>query len=192
LKGSAGVDNLNGGTGNDLLDGGTENDVLDGGNGNDRLIGGTGNDNLQGGAGADNLNGGDGQDVLNGGTENDILSGGVGNDVLTGGAGMDIFKLASALGVDKITDFNVTDDTIQLDHLAFTDLTALGNLTADMFHAGAGVTSAADSNDYLNYNTSTGVLFYDAGGNTAGSAAPVQIAVLGAHLHLTNADFTVI
>ena len=51
-------------------------------------------------------------------------------------------------------------------------------------------TVAADANDYLVYNQATGALFYDADGNGAGAA--VQIALLGTHPVLTNADFVVI
>jgi Ca2+-binding RTX toxin-like protein len=53
-------------------------------------------------------------------------------------------------------------------------------------------TSAADVDDFIVYNNSTGALFYDADGNGAGVA--VQIALLGVTTHpaLTNADFVVI
>jgi Ca2+-binding RTX toxin-like protein len=87
--------------------------------------------------------------------------------------------------MDTITDFNVLDDTIQLENAIFTKLTSTGRLNAGNF-----VTDRPrDSNDYIIYNSKTGGLSYDADGN--GAAAAVQIAVLGTGLALTNADFIV-
>ena len=84
------------------------------------------------------------------------------------------------------------DDTIQLENsvytqLTTTDLTETGVLNADNFKIG---TVAADANDYVIYDSSTGALFYDANGSDAGGAT--QIALLGAGLALTYADFIVI
>ncbi|WP_127112547.1 DUF4214 domain-containing protein [Shimia sediminis] len=49
---------------NDILTGGSQDDVLSGGDGNDTLIGGEGEDTLMDGRGADVLYGGDGADVF--------------------------------------------------------------------------------------------------------------------------------
>ncbi|WP_246171468.1 Ig-like domain-containing protein [Sphingobium limneticum] len=106
LNGTAGEDKLSGGLGNDTLNGLDGHDILDGGIGNDKLYGGAGNDVLFGSLGNDMLNGGDG---------NDILFGGLGDDVLTGGKGMDVFHFGRLDGNDKITDFDVTQDSIVLD-----------------------------------------------------------------------------
>jgi serralysin len=149
---------------------------------------------LNGGAGNDILNGLSGNDKLIGGTGNDTLNGGLGNDVLTGDKGKDIFQLANALStsnnIDRITDFVSADDTIQLENKVFTALNKAGVLAADMFRSGAGISTAADANDYLLYNSTDGKLYYDADGNL--SIAPVQIALLGTGLALTNTDFAVI
>ncbi|MGD9971052.1 MAG: hypothetical protein AB7S65_11425 [Sulfuricurvum sp.] len=53
-------------------------------------------------------------------------------------------------------------------------------------------TRVQDSNDYIVYNSDTGVFGYDADGS--GSGAAIQIAVLGTTTHptLTNTDFVVI
>jgi hypothetical protein len=53
--------------------------------------------------------------------------------------------------------------------------------------------TAADANDYLIYNTTTGKLYYDADANNT-ATAPVQIALIGTsqHASLTTADFVVI
>jgi Ca2+-binding RTX toxin-like protein len=125
---------------------------------------------------------------------NDTLVGGLGNDTLNGGAGLDVFLFNTALGaanVDAVQDFAVVDDTIWLENAVFTALVAAGPLAAGQLRAGAGVTTAADGNDFVLYNSSTGALYYDADGdgNTAGS---MQFALLGAGLGLTVADFVVV
>jgi len=175
--------------GNDTLVGTAGDDVIRGLAGDDVLQGVAGKDSLYGGVGNDTLFGGDGNDALYGRDGDDTLIGGKGDDLLRGGAGSNTFIFNSPLraGVDKITGFKPTDDTIQLDNGIFTRLTASGELSADYFIIAA---SAADSDDYLIYHKVTGTLFYDADGNGAGEA--VQIATLGVNLALTNADFVVI
>lgn len=154
------------------------------------LTGNTSNNALTGNEGNNILNGAVGRDSLFGGSGDDVLLGGTGNDILSGGAGADIFKFDAALTAnsDKITDFVVADDTIQLDHAVFTKLTTTGVLNINNF---VSATKAVDSNDYLVYNKATGALFYDADGSGT-SADGIQIALLGVNLALTNADFFVI
>jgi len=97
--------NINGTNGNDNLIGTNGSDNISGLDGDDALTGRQGNDILVGGGGSDNLSGGKGFDTLNGG---------LGNDNLVGGAGNDLFVLGAALGVDTISDFTKSQDTIQL------------------------------------------------------------------------------
>ena len=160
----------------------------------DNLAGSTFNDSLTGNTDANNLNAGAGNDLLSGGLGNDTLTGGLGNDTLFVGLGSDIVRFDALLdattNLDTISDFNVTDDTIQLENAVFTTLATLGTLAAGSFRAGAGFTSAADANDYLIYNSSSGALYYDADGNSAGAAA-VQFAVLTGAPVLSNLDFVV-
>jgi Tol biopolymer transport system component len=96
INGTDGNDNLTGTPGNDLINGLAGDDVLTGLRGNDIL------------------NGGDGSDYLSGGKGFDTLNGGLGNDNLAGGAGNDVFVLGAGLGVDTISDFTNSQDTIQL------------------------------------------------------------------------------
>ena len=129
--------------------------------------------------------------MLDGGGGDDTLEGGIGNDTLTGGAGHDIFQLKNS-SKDTITDFSVGDDTIQLENSVFTqltttDLTETGVLNTGNFKIGE---AAADANDYVIYDSDTGALYYDANGSDAGGVT--QIALLGADLALTHADFFVI
>lgn len=168
-------------------------DKLYGGNGNDKLSGDAGNDQLYGEGGNDALTGGIGNDLLNGGIGNDILRGQAGNDTLTGGAGKDTFIFDTALNAttnaDKITDFNVADDTIQLENAVFTKLTKTGTLASSAFYAGTSG-KAHDADDRIVYETDTGKLFYDSNGDATGGS--VLIATLSKNLALTNADFVII
>lgn len=151
-------DTLNGGNMKDDLFGGLGNDILSGGLGDDRLFGeggddilygntastvyGTANgdtDLLYGGAGNDKIFGGTGNDQLFGGDGNDKLDGGSGNDFMTGGAGADTFVLNFGGGSqnDTITDFDVTQDKI--------DVTALGISDFDTIKALSFLSTTIDS-----------------------------------------------
>lgn len=152
-------------------------------------------DTITGNAANNTLNGGAGNDTLIGNAGNDILIGGAGNDTLLGGAGADIFIFNTApnstTNLDRITDFNVADDTIQLAKSIFTGLGSVtGTLDITMFRSGAGITAAGDGDDRLIYNTTSGALFYDVDGQ--GGINAVQIALIGNKAGLTNADFVII
>ena len=90
------------------------------------------------------------------------MDGGTGADTLSGGDGLDVYRFASALSStnnhDLITDFMVADDSLQLESAIFTKLTTTGVLAAANFRANS-VGTAADSNDYVVYETDTGHLF---------------------------------
>ena len=131
------------------------------------------------------LIGNEAANILIAGAGDDTLQGGLGDDFLTGGSGKDIFRLKN-FSMDTITDFSVTDDTIQLENSVFTQLASTGVLNAGFFNIG----KATDANDHVIYDDATGQLFYDADGNGTGLAT--QIALLGINLGLTNADFVVI
>ena len=118
----------------------------------------------------------------------DTLDGGLGADTLQGGPGADIYVFSSALGggnIDAIVNFNVADDTIELNSAVFTGLAA-GALDASAFVIGA---AAADADDRIIYDSATGALWFDADGDGAGAA--IQFATLAAGLGLTEADFFV-
>ncbi|MFM2069370.1 MAG: hypothetical protein RLZZ584_4279, partial [Pseudomonadota bacterium] len=72
----------------------------------------------------------------------------------------------------------------------FTALTTTGTLGAGSLRAGAGVTSAADADDFVLYDATTGALYYDADGSGLAVGA-VQFARIGAGLLVTSADFVV-
>uniref|UniRef100_UPI000B1F4C73 calcium-binding protein n=1 Tax=Azotobacter vinelandii TaxID=354 RepID=UPI000B1F4C73 len=97
----------------ETLEGTAGNDVLSGTGAHELILGLAGNDRLDGGAG------------------DDTLDGGAGRDTLTGGAGADTFRFSaredshrtdSASFTDLITDFDASQDRIDLSALGFTGL----------------------------------------------------------------------
>lgn len=127
LMGGSGDDQLAGGSGDDQLFGGTGDDVLTGDGGNDMLSGGAGDDLLYGGEGNDSLVGGAGDDMLSGGSGNDILDAGAGDNVIETGSGADTIVISDPSGSDVITDFDPTQDKIDLTKL--TGVTAMSDLS---------------------------------------------------------------
>ncbi|MEZ0306602.1 MAG: hypothetical protein ACAH21_01675 [Ramlibacter sp.] len=221
LTGHAGNDTLNGGAGNDQLMGGEGNDVYfvdaaldtitegaDAGNDTvnalvDYTLGadlenlvlvtggkakvGTGNaldNHITGNAAANTLNAAAGNDILDGKAGADVLTGGVGNDTF-------VFSTALAKNIDKITDFNASADTIQLDNAIFTTL-GEGLLSASAFQAAAS-SVAATLDARIIFNTSSGALFYDADGSGVLKAVQFATIVLtGLAGPVTADDFVVI
>lgn len=117
---------VTGGSGNDTLTGGPSDDLLQGRPGNDTLMGSDGNDTLIGGNGSDRLLGGDGQDILRGfgrdlGRKSiDRLTGNSGSDRFILGGGTTFYNdgnnaSSGTDGYALITDFNTTEDEIQLE-----------------------------------------------------------------------------
>ena len=210
LKGSNLNDTLTGNTASNLIIGGLGDDLLDGGVGTDTAsyetataavtvsLAAVGAQNTVG-AGTDtlsnfeNLKGSNFNDTLTGNAGTNTLTGSLGNDTLSGGTGVDSFIFNTTLNAttnkDTITDFSPVDDTLVLENAIFTKFTATGAIPAGTFVSGAGAV-AADANDYLLYNTTTGTLSYDADGNGAGVA--VAFVTLVGIPALTAADFTII
>ena len=126
------VENALGGRGDDNIIGNQASNRLEGGRGADRLVGLQGKDKLLGAQGEDLLNGGGGRDIINGGAHDDRLYGGggrdklnggggddrlvggAGDDKLIGGRGADVFVFAAGHGQDRIMDFTVGEDLIDL------------------------------------------------------------------------------
>ncbi|WP_162419720.1 calcium-binding protein [Microvirga brassicacearum] len=216
LRAEGGNDVLDGGTGADQLKGGSGNDVYVVDNAFDVVLesAGEGTDsvtasasfNLTAGASVEklvanaggasiNLGGNEAINAIIGNAGRNKLAGMDGNDLLTGGKGKDIFvfetKLNKKTNLDKITDFSVKDDSIQLDNAIFKKIgkgTPLkpGKLNKAFF----ALDKPKDKNDYVIYNKKKGVLSYDADGS--GTAKATDFAVLKKGLSLTAADFFVI
>lgn len=148
---------------------------------------GTGNslkNTLTGNSGDNALLGLGGSDTLIGEAGADRLIGGTSRDILTGGADADVFVFAEfgSTHRDTINDFQVGNDSIELDDAVFG--LASGSLEVAAFVAG---TAAQDANDRIIYNQATGYLYFDADGNGRGSQQ--LIAYLTAGTALNYSDF---
>jgi Ca2+-binding RTX toxin-like protein len=134
LEGGGDDDRMEGGDGTDSLSGDEGDDRLDGEGGDDWLSGGEGADRLIGGEGADALLGGAGDDLLLGSDGADILLGEGGDDRLTGGAGADVFTVTLDGGADRITDFVIGEDRLDVSAHGITTVVqalALGTQSGD-------------------------------------------------------------
>ena len=98
-------------------------DTIDGQGGDDRIAGEVGDDVLLGGAGDDRIFGNSGDDDI---------TGGVGDDRLTGNFGADTFRHAVGDGVDEITDFDVTEDMLDVTDHGFADFAAFQAALSDV------------------------------------------------------------
>ena len=194
----------------DVLEGFAGADTMSGGAGDDWLLGGSGSDSLTGGTGNDTLDGQYGNDTLRGGDGNDLIESGAGADRLTGGAGADEFHFSAddfyaqtrsltSADADTLTDFTPGTDKLVFvafasNSFGFSGLAAArttnGGLDAGAFLAGAGAAAATSASHRLIYDTTTGVLRYDADGSGAG-AAVVVVTLTGAPA-LSAADINVI
>ncbi|MBS0122636.1 CAP domain-containing protein [Thetidibacter halocola] len=158
VYGNVGNDTIGGGAGDDVFFGEHGKDLILGRLGNDRLFGGDQNDTLNAGAGNDTVAGGNGRDraflgdgddqwfdndqtrfgddFVVGGSGNDTIRMGGGNDTAAGGTGADVFIFADAIDADRITDYQVGIDALQIDTtlwggaLSQARLDALSNLSS--------------------------------------------------------------
>jgi predicted extracellular nuclease len=151
----------------------------------------SGNDTLSGGAGNDTLFGGNGNDTIFGGAGNDIITGGAGVDRLYGGAGNDRFVFNNSTdGIDKIVDFVVGEDRIDIVSTGFGGASVVGNvgvLDAGKLFFG---TAASSTSDRFIYDKTSGSLFFDADG--AGGAAQIRLAQVVGNPNLTNSSFAIV
>jgi subtilisin-like proprotein convertase family protein/methionine-rich copper-binding protein CopC len=141
----------------------------------------------------DRLTGSSGSDRLEGLAGSDTLNGKLGADVLVGGLGKDIFAFDTTLSagnIDVIEGFNVRDDTIRMENAIFTSLLRTGALASNFFRANEGGI-AMDADDYILFDTASGMVYYDADGSGLGEA--VHFATLTEIVGtVTRADFLVI
>jgi Ca2+-binding RTX toxin-like protein len=91
-------------------------------------------------AGHDMMDGGGGNDTLNGGAGDDVIHAGTGADRLTGGTGADTFVFVADEGADRITDFELGVDRIDLSdwgmiyHISALSIQSHGNGATIRFH----------------------------------------------------------
>ncbi|MCF2151527.1 M10 family metallopeptidase C-terminal domain-containing protein [Desmonostoc muscorum LEGE 12446] len=202
----AGNDTVSGGGGDDYMDGGAGVDTIDythwSGGGTYNLGTGVASfpgfyneeilnfENILTGGGNDNIIGSGANNRIVAGAGNDTIVGGLGNDTLTGNAGADHFRFRSLSdGVDRITDFSVLNDTIDVSAAGFGGgLVAGAFITSAQFVIGA---VATDAFDRFIYNSTSGALSFDRDGSL-GTFNQFQIATLSAGLAMTNNDIFVI
>ena len=140
----------------------------------------------------DVIKGGKGDDRLHGFSGDDLLIGGAGNDVLLGGVGDDAFrfdaKLVKSRYGDRIIDFTIDEDVIQLSRSIFSKAGPKGHLSDSAFEIGA--SASTDSARIIYDKASTGALYYDPDG--AGSAGRMKLATLSSQLDLKASHFFII
>ncbi len=150
IIGDNGDNRIEGNAGNDLLDGGFGFDIIDGGVGNDTTsydffsgpivanlkkgeVSFPGNsnrtdtlisvENIVGSQGDDKLIGSNGKNKIVGNTGDDRIDGKQGNDLIETGSGDDIVVLHKKGGFDRVSDFEVGSDLIDLKRVQFGELT---------------------------------------------------------------------
>jgi Ca2+-binding RTX toxin-like protein len=145
--------------------------------------------------GVDVILAGTGNDTVFGQDKKDEIHGGEGSDVLYGGGGNDTFVFDTALNaatnVDLIADFASGSDKIGLSNASgLFDQIATGPLAATAFDI-IGDATAATGATRIAYDPSTGALYYDADGSSAGAA--IQFATLGSASHptISATDFVI-
>lgn len=181
LSGADENDTLIGGNGNDKIIGGLGSDYVDGGVGIDTFSFETSStwvsanlgsnnfwngdatwdnvtnvENLTGSSFNDYLYGNASSNTLLGGNGNDTIQGQGGSDVLTGGAGSDTFTFtlisnSSKTTADRITDFTLGQDKIDIHGLGFTGLvagTATGTLLSFSYDSVANKTIISATADF--------------------------------------------
>ncbi len=112
--------------------------------------------------GIENAVGSDFNDILTGDGAANRLEGRGGFDVLTGGAASDTFVFdgdAGDIGYDRVTDFDVEEDILELAGLVRTDGTAIDSF-ADLDTNGDGVIDGADSTA-VSWSGNTALLLQD-------------------------------
>ncbi|MCA3451013.1 MAG: hypothetical protein INF92_11745 [Rhodobacter sp.] len=126
--------------------------------------------------------------TLAGNNGNNRLDGREGIDNLTGLAGNDTFVFSTSLGtanIDRITDFGLGDDRIELKASIFTALST-GSLASTGFASNTTGVATTTSHRIL-YESDTGFLFYDADGT--GTTQAVRFATLRACCSHSDSGF---
>jgi hypothetical protein len=103
---------------------------------------------------------------------------------------LDYFRFESKnQGIDRITDFNPTQDKISIKASGFGGGLTPGTLSADKFVIGGVGTFATTSSQRFIYN-SDGKLFFDVDGS--GITPQIQIAIFNNPPFLSNSNFVII
>jgi Ca2+-binding RTX toxin-like protein len=109
------------------------------------MYGGGGDDTLKGARGADTLFGGAGDDDLRGGRDDDRLTGGTGDDQLIGADGNDTFVFGADFGDDRVSDFGVGQDSLDISELGITAATFASSVAIEQDRAHTVITIGSDT-----------------------------------------------
>jgi Ca2+-binding RTX toxin-like protein len=146
---------------------------------------------LVGDAGNDTLLGGSAADFIYGQSGDDLIDGGAGGDVLVGGEGADTFVYESLAesGLDSIFDFESGIDRLQLTAESF-GLSAGANLTdGTSFISGNDPSVGLYAGPTFLYDTTSGMLSYDADGSGSGEAEAIILLAYQPNLIATDFFF---
>jgi Ca2+-binding RTX toxin-like protein len=146
-----------------------------------------------------NATGNAAHNVLAGNSGNNILDGGDGNDTLTGGAGKDNFQFAgtaanTTTNRDILTDFTPGTDKLVFSRAVYGGFTTATTISSAQLVQGATFSAFTATTQRFGYNSSTGILYFDADGSGKASTTQ-QVALLGTLTHpgsLATADFSLI
>ena len=141
----------------------------------------TGFENVTGSAGDDIILGSSGVNLIKGGDGDDLIYSRNGLDVVFGGLGNDRFHFGGTNeGNDKIKDFSVGNDDIQIVSAVFGD-TDVSNILARFVSNATGAVAANGLPQFTfdNSGTGAGTLRYDADGNGAGAAVIIATLTFG-------------
>jgi Ca2+-binding RTX toxin-like protein len=158
----------------------------------------TGTENIDGTGNTENnvITGNSANNTLSGGDGDDILTGGLGSNNLFGGDGIDQFVFSglnsfdtTVNGVDIIADFSTGTDQLVLSKTVFDFLSSDVGIGLSDFDYVEDDELAGDSNARIVYSLTSGSLFYNQDGATAGFGTGGEFAVVDL---VTANDFVII
>jgi len=137
---------------------------------------------IQGRGGDDTIKGSVAGDIIDGGDGNDTLTGGAGIDFLTGGAGSDIFNVTEtgSANVDRLVDFDINEDHIDLSDIIMGSLSDPGDLS----EIGQFLSVESDGTDTTIKVNSDGASEFEQAAVIEGVDTSLDQLVLGANLTL--------
>jgi Ca2+-binding RTX toxin-like protein len=122
-----------------------------------------------------------------------VLAGGAGEDLLTGGGGSDRFRFNGAnFGLDRITDYQVGADKIELQLSGFGALKITAGLIIQDFDVVANDQAVAFSDRALVFSRSSGKLIYNANRAEGGLGNGGELALFNSNVVLDVHDLMVI
>jgi len=144
----------------------------------------------------ENIVGSSGKDYIVGSSSNNRIDSGANNDYVLGGDGADTFVFSAvAANADTIGDFTTAQDRIELSKTAFSALAGSAGahtLSTDFYSSTTAVTASTSTRaEAIIYDQTTGNIYYNTDGNTAGGLLLVGTVTAGASTIATT-DFDIV